>query len=254
MKTYGVIGFPLTHSFSPHYFTQKFHHLGLLDHQYITGEMNDLKKLDDWIVKNQIQGFNVTIPFKQQILPYIDYIQPAALLIKAVNCVKVLWKSKTHYELVGFNTDVIGFRQSLEPLLKPHHNQALILGTGGAAAAVAYVLRKLQIPFLFVSRFPEKLGEIAYSDITKEILSLHPLIINTTPLGMYPQVNDAPPLPYAFLTPKHLLYDLIYNPEETLFLKQGATQGAMIKNGYEMLCLQADASWEIWNEIQIYTC
>ncbi len=247
MKTYGIIGFPLTHSFSPRYFAHKFQQTGLDDYQYITGELEDLKKLDDWIVAHQIQGFNVTIPHKQAILPNINYFQPAALLIKAVNCVKVWWKSKTHYELIGFNTDVIGFRQSLEPLLKPHHTQALILGTGGAAAAVAYVLRKLRIPFLYVSRYPSRLSEIAYSDVTKELVSLHTLIINTTPLGMFPQVNDAPPFPYSFVTSQHLLYDLIYNPEETLFLKQGVAHGAMVKNGYEMLCLQAEASWKIWN-------
>ncbi|MCX7745033.1 MAG: shikimate dehydrogenase [Flavobacteriales bacterium] len=248
MNTYGVIGYPLTHTFSPRYFAQKFQSLKLDSHQYITGEFDDLKKLNDWIITQHIQGFNVTIPYKQQILPYLDFIQPAALTIKAVNCVKVLWKSESNYELVGFNTDIIGFRQSLEPLLKPYHKQALILGTGGAASAVAYVLRKLQIPFLFVSRNPNKSGEIAYSEVSNEILSQHHIIINTTPLGMYPNVDAAPPLPFTYITSQHLLYDLIYNPAETLFLKQGAAHGAMVKNGYEMLCLQAEASWNIWNE------
>jgi shikimate dehydrogenase len=248
LKTYGVIGYPLTHTFSPRYFTEKFKRLDLSDHRYITGEMSDLKELNTWIQKEQVLGFNVTIPHKHQILPLLDFIQPAALRMKAVNCVKVNWKTTAHYELVGFNTDVIGFRQSLEPILKSHHTRALILGTGGAAAAVAYVLRKLNIPFLYVSRNPDHADQISYQDLSKDMMQLHTLIINTTPIGMYPQVNAAPEIPYEYLTSMHLLYDLIYNPEETLFLKWGAKQGAGVKNGYEMLTLQAEASWDFWNE------
>lgn len=246
MKTYGVIGYPLTHSFSPRYFAEKFHQLGITDHRYIAGEMSDLKELNTWIQKELVLGFNVTIPHKQHILPFLDFIQPAALLMKAVNCVKVNWKTTAHYELVGFNTDVIGFRQSLEPLLKSHHYRALILGTGGAAAAVAYVLRKLNIPFLYVSRNPSHADQISYQDLSKDMMQLHTLIINTTPVGMHPHMNAAPEIPFEYLTSRHLLYDLIYNPEETLFLKSGAEMGAEIKNGYEMLILQAEVSWDIW--------
>ena len=248
MKTYGVIGYPLTHTFSPRYFTEKFKRLRLSDCRYIPREISDLKELNAWIKQEKVLGFNVTIPYKRQILSSLDYIQPAAFLMKSVNCVKVNWKTTAHYELVGFNTDVIGFRQSLEPILKSHHTRALILGTGGAAAAVAYVLRKLNIPFLYVSRNPDHADQISYQDLSKDMMQLHTLIINTTPIGMYPQVNAAPEIPYEYLTSMHLLYDLIYNPEETLFLKWGAKQGAGVKNGYEMLTLQAEASWDFWNE------
>lgn len=248
MKTYGVIGYPLTHSFSPRYFADKFCRLGITAHRYIIGEMSNLKELDAWIQNEKVLGFNVTIPHKQQILPYLDFIQPAALLIKAVNCVKVIWKTTTDYELVGLNTDIIGFSQSLQPLLKSHHTHALILGTGGAAAAVAYVLRKLNIFFLFVSRNPKNPNEISYTNLSKELILQHTLIINSTPAGMYPKVDVAPEIPYQFLTNRHLLFDLIYNPEETLFLKQGAEKGASIKNGYEMLTIQAEASWVFWNK------
>lgn len=249
MKTYGIIGYPLTHSFSPRYFADKFCRLGsITNHRYIVGEMSDLKELDAWIQNEKVLGFNVTIPHKQQILPYLDFIQPAALLIKAVNCVKVIWKTTTEYELVGLNTDIIGFSQSLQPLLKSHHTQALILGTGGAAAAAAYVLRKLNISFLYVSRNPQNPHQISYANLSNELVWQHTLIINTTPAGMYPKVNTAPEIPYQFLTNRHLLFDLIYNPEETLFLKQGAEKGASIKNGYEMLTIQAEASWDFWNE------
>jgi len=248
LKTYGVIGYPLSHSFSPHYFTEKFKKLRLSDCRYIPCEISDLKELNAWIKQEKVLGFNVTIPYKRQILSSLDYIQPAAFLMKAVNCVKVNWKSSVQYELVGINTDVIGFRQSLVPLLKPYHNRALILGTGGAAAAVAYVLRKLNISFLYVSRNPEHTDQISYQDLSNDVMQLHTLIINTTPVGMYPQVNVSPEIPYEYLTSRHLLYDLIYNPEKTLFLKRGAKQGAKIKNGYEMLTLQAEASWEFWNK------
>jgi shikimate dehydrogenase len=176
------------------------------------------------------------------VLPWLDELSPAAEQIKAVNCIQF------HEGIrIGFNTDVMGFKRSLQPLLKPHHTNALVLGTGGAAKAVMFVLQELNIPFIVVSRSAQQ-GVITYDTLDKEIMTAHTIIINTSPLGMYPEVDAAPPIPYDLITKHHLLYDLIYNPAETLFLKQGAAKGAAIKNGHEMLVLQAEASWDIWNE------
>jgi shikimate dehydrogenase len=185
---------------------------------------------------------NVTIPYKEQVLTFLNERSVVVQEIEACNCIKII-NGKLH----GFNTDVIGFKNSLQPKLKPHHKKALILGTGGAAKAVKYALKELEIEYLLVSRRKE-FGDLGYEDVDDEILKQYTLIINTTPLGMFPNMNDDPPIPYEFLTPQHFLFDLVYNPEKTKFLQHGEKQGAQIANGHEMLILQAEESWRIWNE------
>lgn len=238
-KVYGLIGYPLKHSFSPAYFKEKFAALGIhaTYHAYPIPTIHEFPEL---LKKHpSIAGLNVTIPYKEQVMAYLDGLDAAAEKIGAVNCIAV-----EDGKLKGYNTDAIGFANSLKPLLQPHHTHALILGTGGASLAVAYVLGSLGITYKKVSR---AIGDILYADLTPEDIEAHTLIINTTPVGMFPDVNTAPDIPYAAITPKHLLYDLVYNPEETLFLSKGKAQGATIKNGYKMLVLQAEASWDIWS-------
>ena len=241
MTRFGLIGYPLTHSFSKKYFTEKFEKEGI-DASYSLFPISSIDQLPDLIANdNHLQGLNVTIPYKQAVLPYLSAIDTAAKDTGAVNCIDI-----QNGMVTGYNTDIIGFRRSLEPLLQPQHTHALILGTGGASLAVKYVLDKLGIAYHFVSR---RKGEHVwtYEDIGEEIVSGHTLIINTTPVGMYPDINACPPLPYQAVSNQHLLYDLVYNPGETLFLAKGKAQGAVIKNGLEMLQLQAEASWDIWN-------
>jgi shikimate dehydrogenase len=185
---------------------------------------------------------NVTIPYKEVVIPFLDELSKAAAQVGAVNCIRFKDGKKT-----GYNTDVIGFTKSLQPLLQPHHNRALILGTGGAAKAVMYALQELAVPYTIVSRQAAN-GALSYDSLDQATMELHTLIINTTPLGMYPKVDTLPEIPYQYLTSRHLLYDLVYNPAATLFLQRGAAQGATIKNGHEMLILQAEASWEIWHQ------
>ncbi len=242
MKVYGLIGYPLTHSFSNKYFTEKFQREGLSDCVHKVFSFEKIEEIKNALKSNpDLLGFNVTIPHKQSIIAYLQQQSDVVKECGACNCVKI-----SDGKLSGYNTDVIGFEQSLLPLLKPHHNKALILGTGGAAQAVAYVLRKLNIPFRFVSR--KKSHEaFSYDELNKNIIGSYTLIINCTPLGMFPKVVEAPPIPYEYITPGHLLYDLIYNPEKTLFLQKGEEKGAAIKNGYEMLLIQAEESWKIWN-------
>lgn len=239
---YGLIGYPLKHSFSPEYFKRKFagEHIHA---QYQAFPLQHIHELPSLLHKHpNLKGLNVTIPHKKTIIPYLDRLHASAENAQAVNCIKI-----KNGITIGYNTDVYGFTQSLIPLLKPHHTHALILGTGGAAYAVGYALKKLHISFIYVSRKPS-LGNISYVDITPEILQKYLLIIQTTPLGMYPDLHAAPQLPYEALTPAHLAYDLIYNPEETLFLQKAKKNGASSKNGLKMLHLQANASWEIWND------
>ncbi|MCK7559946.1 shikimate dehydrogenase [Chitinophaga sedimenti] len=195
-----------------------------------------------WQQQPELKGINVTIPYKQEVIPFLDDVSDAVKAIGAVNCIRLGEDGK----LKGYNTDVIGFRRSLEPLLQPQHNKALVLGTGGAAKAVKFVLKELHIGFTEVSRTASDTA-IAYESLTPEMMNEYKLIINTTPLGMYPKVDAAPPIPYEHITAGHLLYDLVYNPAIPLFLQKGADKGATIKNGHEMLILQAEASWEIWN-------
>lgn len=243
MKVYGLIGYPLSHSFSKGFFAEKFAREGIQQCIYDSFPIPAIDELPALLAQQpELQGLNVTIPYKEVVIPYLDELSPAAAQMKAVNCIHFKDGRK-----IGYNTDAIGFRRSLEPLLKPHHNKALILGTGGAAKAVQFVLESLHIPYKLVSR-QASADAIRYEQLDAATMASHTLIINTTPLGMYPNVEAAPAIPYDQLTESHLLYDLIYNPAVTTFLQQGADRGATIKNGHEMLILQAEASWEIWNQ------
>lgn len=240
-SVYGLIGYPLSHSFSPGYFKEKFAKAEI-DAVYRLFPLANIKELPKLLAEHSsLSGLNVTIPYKEQVIPFLDDIDNAAKTIAAVNCIKI-----SNGKIKGYNTDVIGFEQSLAPLLQPQHTKALVLGTGGAAKAVAYVLDKLNIDYKLVSG-SGKIGTVAYEDISAATVDEHTLIINTTPLGMHPNIDACPDIPYSALGETHLLYDLIYNPEETTFLKRGKAQGANTKNGYEMLVLQAEASWDIWN-------
>ncbi len=244
----GIVGQKLGHSFSPQYFAEKFRKENVEDsYSYELFPMENLSGFSDFLLSHpDLVGFNVTIPYKENIMDFLQEISPEAKTVGAVNTVKriscgenTLWK--------GYNTDVVGFEQSLLPFLgKQNHQRALVLGTGGAAKAVAFVLQKLGIDFKFVSRNPANEKTISYDDLTEEIVKSHTLIVNTTPLGMFPKTEECPPIPYQYLTSKHLCYDLVYNPLETLFLKKAKRQGADIKNGLEMLHLQANAAWEIY--------
>lgn len=246
MRTFGLIGYPLGHSFSPDYFNKKFQNLGV-DTIYKAFSIPDIEQLKNIITENPfLEGLNVTIPYKESVIPFLNQIHPDAKEIGAVNCIKIEQRNNIPF-LIGYNTDSIGFENSLVPLLKSHHKKALILGNGGAAKAVAYVLNKLNIPFIFLVRNPKGENELAFSDTDKNIFEEHKIIINTTPLGTFPDIEKYPEITYKYLNQSHLLYDLVYNPAESLFLKKGKLQGAHIKNGYEMLVLQAEASWEIWN-------
>lgn len=238
---YGIIGNPLEQTFSPGYFNHKFEQLGLKEtyRKFPLGDISDLTEL--LRQQPQLKGLNVTIPFKEKIIPFLDELDETAARAGAVNTIRI-----RDGRLKGFNTDVTGFRNTLLPLLQPQHRAALVLGTGGAAKAVAFVLQQLSIPFRFVSRSPAP-EQLSYRELNKTIMQEHRLIINTTPLGMTPAIDAAPELPYEYLDTSHLLYDLIYNPAETLFLQKGAEQGATIKNGYDMLIGQAEAAWAIWN-------
>lgn len=245
MRKFGLIGYPLSHSFSPAYFFKKFETEGYFDCAYETFPIKSIEELIPLLQNNpDLEGLNVTIPYKKDVIPFLQNCTEAVKQMGACNCIRI-----QNNVLTGYNTDVTGFEKSLLPKLTPAHNKALILGTGGAAAAVEFVLRKLQIQFLFVSRSsqPGK-NNLTYKEVNDKILKEYKLIINTTPLGMYPDVNECPDIEYEYLTKDHYLYDLIYNPEETLFLKKGAEKGAITKNGSDMLIIQAEESWKIWNE------
>lgn len=242
MRQFGLIGFPLTHSFSKGYFANKFSTENILDAGYENYPIEAIDFLAGLLENEQtIKGLNVTIPYKKSVIPFLQYPSTVVQAIKACNCIRLFEGA-----LYGYNTDVIGFEQSLLPFLRPHHQKALILGTGGAAAAVEWVLKKLGISYQLVSR-NESEGCLVYAALSSALIAEHTLIINTSPVGMYPNVDQAPILPYEAITAQHHLYDLIYNPVQTKFLALGAAQGASIQNGLEMLHIQADASWEIWN-------
>ena len=249
MNTYGLIGYPLGHSFSRKFFTEKFAKEGI-DAQYLNFEIPSIEEFPN-IIKNNptLKGLNVTIPYKQQVMQYLDDISEEAKAIGAVNVVKCqLSTVNCQLHLTGYNSDVIGFVESIKPLLKPHHKKALILGTGGASKAIRYGLeKKLGMKTLFVSRSARK-GMITYEEVTAEVLKEYEVIVNCSPVGMYPHVDECPALPYEALNENNLLYDLVYNPLETLFMKKGAAQGATVKNGLEMLHLQAIASWDFWEK------
>ena len=243
MRTYGLIGYPLTHSFSEKYFANKFLQLGIYDAEYFTFSIPTIEDLHQIIKTHQnLCGFNITIPYKKQVLAFLNDADDTVKAMSACNCVNI---KDSH--LIGYNTDVVGFEYSLKPFLKLHHNKALILGTGGAAAAVEFVLKKLHISYHLVSR-NATLGNLNYADLNESIMSTHHLIINTSPVGQFPNIDQAPSIPYQFITSEHHLFDLIYNPTETAFLQKGKAKGASIQNGYEMLVLQAEESWRIWNE------
>lgn len=264
MRIYGLIGYPLGHSFSASYFSRKFGEEGIKA-SYRNFPMEDLKELDGFlrsIIEQDIlakgvsdpelhagdlAGLNVTVPYKQAVISHLHSLSDTARAVGAVNTISIIRKGGG-LQLHGDNTDVIGFRESLEKRLSPKHTSALVLGTGGSSRAVVYVLEHLGIGVSMVSRSDGE-GKIAYKDLDPELIAKTPLIINTTPLGMYPRVEGFPHIPYNAIGPGHLLFDLIYNPEKTRFLSLGEEQGATIVNGFEMLCGQAEGSWRIWNEV-----
>jgi len=249
MHQLGLIGFPLSHSFSQKYFSQKFIELGLNDWQYNLFPIEKLAEFPTLLNQNpDLVGLNVTIPHKVEILNYLDEIDAEATKVGAVNTIKISISANGKKCLKGYNTDIYGFEMSLKPSLQNHPTKALILGTGGASKAVKYVLDKLEIESTFVSRNPQQ-NQISYISIDEKMLHENLLIVNTTPLGMYPNTDVAPEIPYQYLTKNHLVYDLVYNPEESLFLKKAKQQGAHIKNGLEMLHLQAEKAWEIFKEL-----
>lgn len=242
-EIYGLIGYPLGHSFSRRFFTEKFLHEGICA-EYRNFEIPEAAQLLD-VVRDtpNLKGLNCTIPHKQAIIPFLDDLSDEAREIGAVNVVKVMPDGK----LKGYNADIIGFMDSIRPLLKPYHRKALVLGTGGASKAVCTGLTKLGLEWMYVSRAPKE-GQLTYSDLTEEIMAQHQVIVNCSPVGMYPHIDEAPALPYDMLTKNHLLYDLVYNPEITQFMQLGQARGAVVKNGLEMLHLQALASWKFWQE------
>jgi len=245
MDKYGLIGYPLGHSFSKSYFNEKFENEGI-NAEYINFEIPTLDSLPEILASNpELKGLNVTIPYKEKVISYLDSISPEARAIGAINVIRVDHKGNDTY-LKGFNSDVIGFTKSIEPLLERFHKKALILGTGGASKAINFGLKSLGLETVFVSRF-ERPGTIQYSQITPDIIQEYNVIVNCTPCGMYPHIDECPQLPYEAMTSKNILYDLLYNPDETLFMKKGAQHGATVKNGLEMLLLQAFASWEFWH-------
>lgn len=244
-KLYGLIGYPLTHSFSQTFFNQKFESEGI-NARYINFELPDIGDFMEMISEYpHIAGLNVTIPYKEQVFRYLDDVDPEAARIGAVNVIKVIDDGK-QMKFKGYNSDVVGFTDSLVPLLTPVRTHALILGTGGAAKAVACGLSNLGIEWKMVSRTPNA-SMLGYGDLTREVIEQHKIIVNTTPLGMYPNVDECPQIPYYYLTPEHLCYDLLYNPDTTMFMRKAAEAGAEVKNGLEMLLLQAFVSWRIWN-------
>lgn len=246
MHTYGLIGRTLAHSFSPRYFADKFAHEGIGDAEYYAFELAQITDFPALLARMpSLRGLNVTIPYKELVISYLDQLSTEAEAIGAVNTIAFEGDA-----LVGYNTDVIGFRESLLTLLPEDYAgmQALILGTGGAAKAVAYVLRQLHIPYHYVSRTAQE-GRLDYQQLNQAVLEQHDLLINTSPVGQYPKVHECPHLPYAMIDSRHFLMDLIYNPSETLFLERGRTQGARTLNGLPMLEAQAEAAWRIWNRL-----
>ncbi len=241
MRRFGLIGFPLSHSFSQKYFSEKFAQLGITDCVYENYSFADISELRELLNnRKELEGLNITIPYKKQVLDFLTDKSDVVNQIGACNCIHF-----TNEKLIGYNTDVVGFEKSLLPFLQPHHQKAIVFGTGGASAAVAYVLQKLGIAFQYVSR--NTADTLSYEALDETFLSENQLLINTTPLGMYPNVDECPDIPYQYLTAKHHLYDLIYNPAETKFLEKGRLQGATTQNGQEMLVVQAEESWRIWN-------
>ena len=242
MKTYGLIGKSLSHSFSKKYFTEKFDGLGLTDSEYINIEIETIEEFIEKLKEFKPRGLNVTIPYKEEIIPYLDELDEVAEEIGAVNT--IVFKNG---KLKGYNTDAFGFHQSIKPFFKSQHERALILGTGGASKAIEYVLKQYGVDVLFASRSETNANILNWNEVNENVIKQHLLIINCTPLGMYPDVDIKPEIPYSALTDKHLLVDLVYNPEETLFLKLGKENEAKGINGLTMLKQQAEKSWRLWN-------
>lgn len=245
MKTLGLIGYPLSHSFSKKYFEEKFAKEKISGYTY---ELYPIKSIDEFPAlldkEKELLGLNVTIPYKESVIPFLDELDETAQEIGAVNCIKISGE-----KLKGYNTDAFGFRQSLRPFLDLNHTKALIFGTGGASKAVAYVLKQWDIPFWFVGRSKKDMPNyLTYSEVNETVISACKLLVNTTPLGTFPNVNICIDIPYSAISDKHLAYDLVYNPAETLFLQKAKAQGALISNGYNMLCFQAEEAWKIWTK------
>ncbi|MCC6633923.1 MAG: shikimate dehydrogenase [Chitinophagaceae bacterium] len=245
MKIFGLVGNSLSHSMSKKYFEDKFLKENLPDYYFKNFELTDINQLKELLATTKnLCGLAVTIPYKQAVLPFLNFATKEVETISACNCIKI-----TDNVLYGFNTDIIGFEKSFTPLLQPHHQKALILGDGGAAKAVKYVLQKLAIPYLIVSRNKEKkYSSISYQEINEQIVEEYKIIINTTPLGTFPAINNCANIPYNLLNKTNYLYDLVYNPAVTKFLELGKQQGALIKNGSDMLIIQAEENWKIWNQ------
>ncbi|MET0466881.1 MAG: shikimate dehydrogenase [Chitinophagaceae bacterium] len=242
MRLFGLIGNPLTHSFSKKYFTEKFEREGLMDCRYELFPIASIEELPKLLRDHpELCGLNVTIPYKEQVLSYLKEENELVQSIRACNCIDL-----RNGRLKGYNTDVLGFEQSLKQLFQPHHKKALILGTGGVSKAVRFILQKMGLSYRYVSRKPG-VHSFSYEQLTADVMRQYTLIINTTPLGTYPNITEAPQIPYEALTTDHYLFDMVYNPTQTLFLKMGADRGAVVKNGYDMLEIQADESWKIWS-------
>ncbi|HNP22560.1 MAG TPA: shikimate dehydrogenase [Panacibacter sp.] len=243
-REFGLIGYPLSHSFSQKYFTSKFEKEGIDDavfHAFSIPSINDLPE----VLRNHqlLKGFAITIPYKREVIPFLHYTSTEVKKMKACNCVQI-----KNGQLFGHNTDATGFERSFVKLLKPYHQKALILGTGGASSAVEFALQKIHMPYKFVSRTKDETsGVLSYEDLDDLLLEEYKVVINCTPLGTYPKIDEAPDIPYQFLTDQHYLFDLVYNPATTKFLARGEEAGSSIQNGYEMLVLQAEENWRIWN-------
>ncbi len=247
MQKYGLVGYPLKHSFSIGYFNEKFSS-EKIEAEYINFEIPDINNFPEIIQANpNLHGLNVTIPYKEKVIPYLDELDKQAAAIGAVNVIKIIRNKGGKPKLIGYNSDIIGFTQSIQPLLQSHHKKALILGTGGASKAVFHGLKNLGIEAKFVSR-TARFGMLTYEELNAEIIKEYTVIVNCTPVGMYPKVDACPDIPYEAITSEHLLYDLLYNPNITLFMKKGEAKGTVTKNGLEMLLLQAFAAWEIWQK------
>ena len=247
MQKYGLVGYPLKHSFSIGYFNEKFSS-EKIEAEYINFEIPDINNFPEIIEANpNLHGLNVTIPYKEKVIPYLDELDKQTAAIGAVNVIKIIRNKGGKPKLIGYNSDIIGFTQSIQPLLQSHHKKALILGTGGASKAVFHGLKNLGIEAKFVSR-TARFSMLTYEELNAEIIKEYTVIVNCTPVGMYPKVDACPDIPYEAITSEHLLYDLLYNPNITLFMKKGEAKGAVTKNGLEMLLLQAFAAWEIWQK------
>jgi len=243
----GLIGKSLSHSFSKSYIEEKFINQDKLNFKYTNYDLDNLDSLHQLITSEHLSGLNITKPYKEKIIPLLDELDATAIKIGAVNCVKITWKNGTHF-LIGYNTDYYGFAQSIKPFLEPTHQKALLLGTGGASKAIAYALQNIGVDIYFVTSGKKKDSNyFEYGELNNFVLNAFKLVVNCTPLGMFPNAEACPLIPYEYLTNQHLVYDLIYNPHETLFLQKAKQQGAVTINGLNMLKLQADKAWEIWH-------